>query len=130
MVVVDLVTLFAEKTYSFEELVESQTLTPDFITRVIIPIIPIMLITGVVIGRCYGKDNKTIIPSIFVNVLVLLGIGHNVPLTNMVLVENFNLFLEMKIFFYVILVFMVTSYGVCLIIIEKVLESKQIMISI
>ncbi|MFW9779526.1 MAG: hypothetical protein ACFFE8_11780 [Candidatus Heimdallarchaeota archaeon] len=119
MILVDLVTLFSEKTYSFEELVESQTLPPDFLARVIFPIIPIVLLSGIAIGWYFGKDRKAVIPAISANVMVLIGIGHNVPFINMVSVDNLVLFLEIKLFFYLILIIMVIVYGITLVILER-----------
>ncbi|MFW9855968.1 MAG: hypothetical protein ACFFFG_13015 [Candidatus Thorarchaeota archaeon] len=119
MILVDLVTLFSEKTYSIAELIETRTLPSDFGERVIFPIIPIMLLSGILIGWYFGKDRKAVIPAIFANVIVLIGIGHNLPFINMVSVDNVFLFLEIKLLFYLILITMVIVYGITLIALEK-----------
>lgn len=126
MVIVDLITLFSVKIYSFEELLETQTLPSDFIERVILPIIPVLILSGIVIGWYFGREKTAVIPAVTVNVFVLIGIGHNLPFTNLVITENIAILVEMKILFYVILVLMVSSYGIILFLEIKLINSKKL----
>lgn len=122
MVIIEFLTFFSERKYTIDELTNQQTFPTELLIKTFIPIIPVLLVAGFLIGWIFGKTYEAIFASIVANSLILIGIGHNVPILNQVIIEDNFLLIRGKIILYGILVIMVVSFGISMLAIDRVIE--------